>query len=397
LESLINDFWVEVFTQAEVYITTAPDLILERVARKSETSAQDRQIRKLLAECGVEGEAEIKKGEGNSFIVCIKNELYCRVGNKTHSCPGKTYYSVDLERSRVFPKCFACKNDSVPPLRPPWGDLQQDALDYDTPSFVREYVRLVAGRIKMVSACDNKCYIFNAVSALWEHKSHQFAENLVASLLQPIVKKFMIPGKGGEKQKRAFIKFIGSTHGQRSVFLQARTEFEDALFKTNLIAHLLPIRNARVVDLRTGNVRARTAEDFFSFQCDVEFDGNLQRATPHADKFFSDVFRESYNYMRRQLGYCLTGEMVARAFFIWWGRGANGKGACSDILKRVLGEFYTTLQPKAVMSWKDSANGPSNASPHLVALASARVAMVSETGPNDSNNVNFEKAWTGRD
>jgi putative DNA primase/helicase len=175
--------------------------------------------------------------------------------------------------------------------------------------------------------------------------------------------------------------------------------FEDPLFKTDRIPHLLPIRNARVVDLRTGEVRTRTADDFFSFECDVDFDGNLSREIPHAERFFADVFETAslITYMQTQFGYCLTGETVARCFFVWYGIGSNGKSECSKILKRVLGDFFTTLAPKAVMTWKDSNNGPGNASPHLVTLAKARCAMVSETGPNDSINENFVKSWTGSD
>lgn len=400
LEQDIRNYWTAVFENAEVMLETAPVFPNDTKKRKAETGDRSGEARvfELLEECGVEGgeEAVIKPHGGKAYVAHIPDERKCRVGNRVHSKAGKSYYIVDIEKLRVYPKCFACSTsgDSAP-LLPSWLAFQQDVLEYDTPAFVREYVRLVNGRIKMVNDSDKHCYIYNSESALWESQSHQFAENLVGELLQPIVKKFMI--EGGEKRKHSFMKFVGSTVGQRNIFLQARTRFKDPKFKVNFIPHLLPIQRARVVDLRTGEVRERRAEDYFSFQCEVDFDGDLQRETPHADQFFSDVFGRFYDYMRRQLGYCLTGEMSARAYFIWWGRGANGKGGCSELLKRVLGDFFTTLQPKAVMSWKDSFAAPSNASPHLVSLATARVAMVSETGPNDQLNENFVKSWTGSD
>lgn len=399
LEQDIRDFWTAVFQNAEVMLETAPVFPNEtKKKRKAETDDRSGEARvfELLVECGIEEgtDAIIKPHRGNAFVATIPNERQCRVGNKFHSKAGKTYYIVDTEKLLVIPKCFACSGDSAP-LLPPWLAFQQDVLEHDTPAFVREYVRQVNGRIKMVHDSDKHCYLYNPEKALWECQSHQFAENMVGELLQPIIKKFQI--ENGEKRKHQFMKFVGSTVGQRNVFLQARTRFKDPSFKTNHIPHLLPIRNARVVDLRTGEVRQRTADDYFSFQCEVDFDGDLRRETPHADQFFSDVFGRYYDYMRHQLGYCLTGEMSARAYFIWWGRGANGKGACSELLKRVLGDFFTTLQPKAVMSWKDSYAAPSNASPHLVSLANARVAMVSETGPNDQLNENFVKSWTGND
>lgn len=401
LDVMISHFWKCIFESSEEQFESADELVLEPRSNKrkldeSPLDDNERRVRALLNECNMVGEATIKPHEENSYLVTLEDQ-WCCVGQKLHSSSGKTYYIADMEKMRIFAKCFSCQGGAVE-IAPPWGIFMDRVLENDTVGFVEEYVARVEGNIKMNDIGDKKCFVFNEEKALWEHKGHQFAENLVSRLLLPFMQKWIIPGKSGDKTKKALIRFITSTQGQRNIFLQARTSFEDPSFKTDRVPYLLPIRHARVVDLQTGEVRARTAGDLFSFECDVDFDGDLNRATPHAERFFADVFEAAlYNYMQTQFGYCLTGETVARCFFVWYGIGSNGKSECSKVLKRVLGDFFTTLAPKAVMTWKDNHNGPGNASPHLVTLAKARCAMVSETGPNDQINENFVKSWTGSD
>ena len=46
-------------------------------------------------------------------------------------------------------------------------------------------------------------------------------------------------------------------------------------------------------------------------------------------------------YLRKILGYTLTGRTDARNFFIWYGAGSNGKSLISNFLNKILGEQYT--------------------------------------------------------
>jgi putative DNA primase/helicase len=71
---------------------------------------------------------------------------------------------------------------------------------------------------------------------------------------------------------------------------------------------------------------------FFSFESPVSFtDG----PTPNADKFFEQIIPDLENreYLRKVLGYTLTGETSARVFFIWYGSGSNGKTFVSRLME----------------------------------------------------------------
>ena len=177
----------------------------------------------------------------------------------------------------------------------------------------------------------------------------------------------------------------------------------DIVSRMNRVPYLLPITKARCVDLRTGAVVPRKQEHLFSFECPVDYNGDLEMPSPSADKFFNAVMSKDGNtvpemsdYMRMILGYCLTGEMGSRAFFIWYGNlGKNGKSTVCLIMAAILGPFYTQLSKQALVQGAKSTAGA--ATSHLVPLMFARLAVCSETGVGDSMDENLIKTWIGRD
>ena len=57
----------------------------------------------------------------------------------------------------------------------------------------------------------------------------------------------------------------------------------------------------------------------------------------HASRFFKEVFigdSALIDYAQQLLGYCLSGSSVAKAFFIFCGKGNNGKTTLMEMMKR---------------------------------------------------------------
>ena len=50
--------------------------------------------------------------------------------------------------------------------------------------------------------------------------------------------------------------------------------------------------------------------------------------------------KENVKYLQKILGYCLTGETNAQSFFIFWGRGSNGKSLLLNLLDKILDKAY---------------------------------------------------------
>ena len=75
--------------------------------------------------------------------------------------------------------------------------------------------------------------------------------------------------------------------------------------------------------MRTLEITDRTKNDYFTFECPISYidDDKL----PNADRYFSDVMQNKDNreYLRKVLGYLLSGDTNARCFFIMYGNGSN--------------------------------------------------------------------------
>jgi putative DNA primase/helicase len=155
----------------------------------------------------------------------------------------------------------------------------------------------------------------------------------------------------------------------------------------------LPIKNGKVFNLKTLDVRDRTKEDRFTFELQVEY----VNKTPNADKFFSQIMSNETHreYLRKICGYCLTGETDARVFFIWYGSGSNGKSVVMTLMHDIMNDFFVQLADAVFQKTKDD-GGPS---PHLAELKGKRLGFYSEEETSDNMEINFKtlKRITGED
>lgn len=143
-------------------------------------------------------------------------------------------------------------------------------------------------------------------------------------------------------------------------------------------AYYLPIFGGKVIDLRTGNIEDRAPHHFFTFECPVTY--LPDDPCVHITKFMEDLFinKDEVEYMQEHLGYLLSGSIEARSFYIFWGNTKNGKSTLlEDLMQKILGKYFVTLMRSALNPKQ------SGATPELVPLLGARLAMVSETNQNE--------------
>lgn len=173
----------------------------------------------------------------------------------------------------------------------------------------------------------------------------------------------------------------------------------DAKFvkKLNKIPYLLPIKNGKVLNLKTLEIRDRTRDDFFNFEMPVDFLG-LDAKTPNADKFFVQIMngdKSSAKYLRKCLGYCLTGETSSRCFFIFWGAGSNGKSSVFELMNEIMTDNFYAAVNKSVFIKRDRER--SGATPELMKLIDKRLAVYSESERDEVLNEGMIKSLTGND
>lgn len=134
----------------------------------------------------------------------------------------------------------------------------------------------------------------------------------------------------------------------------------------------------RVLDLRTGAVRAARPDDYVTKSLGA---AGIGRADGSARwlSFVSEVFGGDtalISWMQRWFGYCLTGSTREEILVFAYGQGRNGKGTMFESVARVLGEYAATVDKK---TFQESAAGGGAASPDLFKLQGARFILSSET------------------
>jgi putative DNA primase/helicase len=130
-----------------------------------------------------------------------------------------------------------------------------------------------------------------------------------------------------------------------------------------------------VIDLRTGIIRPHRAADYMTKMCGVTPDRAMP--IPRWSAFLTTVTAndiELQKYIRRMLGYALTGVTVEHALFFWYGMGANGKGVMMNTVAKILNDYHKTASQETFTS------SPNERHPtDLAMLRGARLVTVSET------------------
>ena len=102
---------------------------------------------------------------------------------------------------------------------------------------------------------------------------------------------------------------------------------------------LLGVPNG-VVDLRDAYLRDGRQEDYISMHAGTRFDPEAK--CPRWEQFLNEVFEgdsELVTYVRRAIGYTLTGEVKEDIWFGCYGSGQNGKSVLLKVLQDVFGDY----------------------------------------------------------
>lgn len=159
-----------------------------------------------------------------------------------------------------------------------------------------------------------------------------------------------------------------------------------------LYPNLLPIKNNKVIDLKTGNIYERTKEHLFSYSCDVD-------KTNKKSEFFKDFInqivcydKDALTYLQKIIGYCMTGDISGRCYFIFYGKGKNGKSVLLLLLNHIMKIAYKSAMKSLFIN-----NGKATNGCELIDIKDARIATFSETKCNEELNESVLKMISGSD
>jgi putative DNA primase/helicase len=128
-----------------------------------------------------------------------------------------------------------------------------------------------------------------------------------------------------------------------------------------------------VIDLRTGRSRPHDPADHLTKTAAVSPAGDCPGWLGHLDKVTAgDV--ELQGFLKRLLGYSLTGSTMAHALFFLFGTGANGKSVVIETVAGILGDYHTAA-PIETFTASTSERHPTE----LAGLRGARLVTAVET------------------
>lgn len=160
-------------------------------------------------------------------------------------------------------------------------------------------------------------------------------------------------------------------------------------------SHLMNVLNG-TLDLCTGELRPHSREDLLTKIVPINY--SSQAACPQWDTFLSRIFNGNQNlirFMRRAIGYTLTGETGEQCMFVLHGTGANGKSTLLEVVATLAAGYGIPVRTEALMKHKWS--GASGHNEDIANLRGARFVSAVETEAGHKLAESLLKQITGGD
>lgn len=153
-----------------------------------------------------------------------------------------------------------------------------------------------------------------------------------------------------------------------------------------------------VIDLRTGECRPGRPDQFISKASPMRWEG-INAPAPAFTAWAEEVFSRDEDlvaFVRRALGYAITGLVQEHILLVLWGSGRNGKGTLVELLTYVLGPLAGAIQAEMLLDQGRARNsqGPSS---DIMGLRGLRVAFANETDEERRFSPSRVKWLTGGD
>ena len=155
---------------------------------------------------------------------------------------------------------------------------------------------------------------------------------------------------------------------------------------------LLNLQNG-VLNLRTGELSKHEKKDLITKLAPITYDAGA--TCPLWEKFLDRVLggnEELIEYLRRAVGYTLTGDTSEHVLFFLYGTGANGKTTFLHTLQTIFGDYSCQADPDLLLHTYNSQH-PTN----IARLEKVRLTVCMEVGEGRSMRTSLMKQLTGGD
>ena len=155
--------------------------------------------------------------------------------------------------------------------------------------------------------------------------------------------------------------------------------------------YLLNVSNG-TLDLRTGKLRQHEASDHLTRMLPFSYDQHA--VCPNFERFVEQTLngdKELISYLRRVVGYTLTGDTTEQCFFFVHGRGSTGKSTLVNLIRQLLGNYGLHSPTETILTKQYDNAIPTD----LARLQGARMVTVIEANWNRQIDEARLKSITG--
>lgn len=243
----------------------------------------------------------------------------------------------------------------------------------------------------------NKCWLVWD-GKTWVRDSRQEVKNFADRLIH-IMKKEAFEEPDEKKAEALWknVKHLSSSSGKEAMLKEAQhiglTPTLNSDYDND--PYLLNCENG-VIDLKTGKILPHDRSRMMSKNTHVALDteGEPENWLKALDGVFQGN-KEVISFVRRAIGYTLTGSVKEQCFFQCFGNGSNGKSVFFNTIYNLLGDYSLNAQVESVLTRGGGSSG--NASPDIARMNGARFVRTNEPNEGSRFNEGLIKQMTGGD
>lgn len=243
----------------------------------------------------------------------------------------------------------------------------------------------------------DKCFIYWD-GRRWAADSNGAAERAADAAIEAMKQEAdYYSGTEDDDLKKAFAKHIKSSRSNKSKNnLLKEIQHHIPIMPSQLDRHKLAFNVPNgTLSLKTGQLHDHNRKHFITKISPVEYTDKAD--CPMWQKFLDDIFagdKELIRFVQKAVGYSMTGDTSEQCVFFLYGAGRNGKSTFLDVMREILGEYVSNIQPETIMVKNGSGSGINS---DIARLKGAR--MVTSVEPNEGVRINegLIKQLTGGD
>lgn len=242
---------------------------------------------------------------------------------------------------------------------------------------------------------DNKCWVVWD-GKTWVRDTKQLVKVKVDLLIEEMKEEAINePNESYVHEMMKNIKHLSSNGGKEAMLKEAMHIGDTPSVNADYDNHkwLLNCKNG-IVDLRTGKLMPHDRNYMMSKNTNVNV--NFDEEPKVWIKCLQDIFNndeEVIAFIKKAIGYTLTGSTREQCLFQCSGDGSNGKSVFFDTIYNMLGDYSLNAQVESVLTKSNNSSG--NATPDIARMKGARFVRTNEPNQGARFNEGFVKQLTG--